>query len=700
MNLKEPQKKNISDFPNKSSDFSKEDYLSLIKALQWHNYKYHIEDNPEIIDSDYDFLMRMLLKIEELNPSWKTSDSPSLKVGFEVRSDFPEFYHAPPMLSLDNAENFSDVIDFNNRVIKLLKQNDIENKEIEYCVEPKFDGLAVNLIYEKGVLVKAGTRGNGSVGEDITHNVRTVKNVPLRLMTITPPDLISVRGECVMPIFEFERLNEELSHEGKKIFANPRNAAAGSLRQHDSKITAKRNLIFLPYSIGEVVESGDSEKIHHYPDKQYLIWENYLPLFGFKIYIKAVKLTLPQIESYYNDMNMKRSSFPFDMDGLVIKVNDILFWKTLGLTSKFPRWAVAFKFPAKTAITQLLEVNFQIGRTGIVTPVANLKPINIGGVLVQRASLHNLDEINRLNIKNKDYVEVIRAGDVIPKVKRVIKEKRMGTETDIFFPQICPLCNEKLIKEEVYIKCINENCGGRMLAFLKYFISKEGLDIEGFGREWIAFFYEQKIVRDAADIFLLKESDINQLSGMGEILPVKIIQAVQKRKKVLFSVFLKSLGIAGVGAHIAEVLAEHFNSLELLKKADEEILTSIDEIGPVTAASLVNFFNNEKNKDFLAKLFKTGFEIIYRDTKNEKEKILSGLTFVFTGSLEKMTRDDAETLVKSCGAKASSSVSSKTNFVVAGEAAGSKLVKAKSLNIKIINEVEFIKFLKEKGIEL
>ncbi|MDH5720035.1 MAG: NAD-dependent DNA ligase LigA [Spirochaetia bacterium] len=692
-----PIKRNPGDFSKNAALYNTTEYYDLISALNWHNYCYYVNDDPEISDSDYDEMMRILKEIEERNPSWILPQSPSHKIGGEVISEFPSFEHDPPMMSLDNAVSFQEVRDFHNRILKALR--DKKPETIYYCAEPKFDGLAVNIIYENGVLKKAGTRGDGKTGEDITHNIRTVQNAPLKLICEHPPEIISIRGECVMSVKRFNELNEALSKENLKTFANPRNAAAGSLRQQDSKITASRKLIFLPYSVGFVKETEVSEKNNKAPTSQSLIWKHYLPSLGFKIHINAEKLSIDEIERHYNYFSLKRPEFDFDMDGLVLKFDDIRLWPMMGMTSKFPRWAIAYKFESKKAVTKLIDIEYQTGRTGVITPVACLQPINIGGVIVQRATLHNKDEMKRLDIHIGDYVETIRAGDVIPKITRVILEKRDASVKEALFPENCPSCGGPLEIQDVAVKCLNENCKGRQKAFIKYFISKDGMNIEGFGEEWAAIFYEKKIIKDIADIFSLKENDINKLDGMGDILPTKIISSINARRKVPFHVFLRSLGIPGVGSHTAEVLAENFSSLEELIMADIEFLQSIHEIGEITAKSVKQFFSNKKNNELFKKLFSSGFEIIYIEKKENEKSILKGLSFVFTGALEKFKREAAEALVKKYGAKASSSVSSKTDIIVAGENAGSKLQKAVELKKTVYTEDEFIEYLKSKEIQ-
>jgi len=675
-------------------DISNKEYLLLIEGLHYFANLYYFKDEPEISDAQYDQLFRLLQITEKKNKAWRVGDSPSLKVGGDIISDFATVKHDPPMQSLDNVDTQDLFLEFCRRVEKNITENlgDEKSNNIIYNCEPKFDGLAVELEYKNGILTCGSTRGNGKEGEDITHNIRTVTNVPLRLTTANPPKLITVRGEVLIAIKDFEETNKRQAESGKKIFANPRNAAAGSLRQKDSSLTAKRSLQFFPYSIGRIENHENGNKSY---DSQSSLLNSYLPAIGFNISGEDVTGDKEKVYEYYSQMILKRSSFDYDIDGMVVKVNDYNLWDILGSTNRAPRWAIAFKFPAQVAITKLESISYQVGRTGIITPVAQLSPINIGGVMVKRASLHNKDEMLRLDIRIGDMVEVIRAGDVIPKVREVLLKQRKGHLKKVRFPTKCPCCKSKLEKEEVFLRCVNKNCSAVMEEKFKFFVSKAGLDIDGLGQEWVVKFYNLGIINNIADLFDLQVKDINELEGMGDILPQKIIDAIEKRRKVSLDVFLRSLGISGVGGHVAEVLANNFYSLNKVIQASQVDLEMVHEIGPTIAQNIYEFFNDEDSITLLKKFASYGVTI-KEVAKSTDEQTLLGLTFVFTGTLVQMTRKEAENKVKAKGAKASSSVSKKTNYVVYGDAAGSKLEKANSLGLETMTEDEFIAFMNNK----
>lgn len=672
----------IMGYPAKPELFTNQDYQKLVEEIQEDARLYYVEDSPRISDAEYDEKFRMLLEVEKLHPDWVLPHSPSQKIGGEVREEFAKVKHDPPMLSLDNAMNVEEFLAFHQRVLKHLG---FPEEKIFYHVEPKFDGIALEIVYEEGRFVLGSTRGDGETGEDITHNVRTLKNLPLQLNLKNPPKKLVLRGEAVMPTFEFERLNEELEKEGKKIFANPRNATAGTLRQQDSRVAALRNIVFFPYQL----VTAEGIKI---PTQQSKLWQEFFPSLGFAMPKYARALTVSEIATYYEEIQKKRSEFPFEIDGLVIKLDELSTWPLLGQTTRSPRYAIALKFPSKAALTRLESVSFQVGRTGIVTPVANLKPIGIGGVIVKRATLHNKDEISRLQVKIGDLVEVQRAGDVIPKISKVITEERNGKEQDIVFPTNCPSCGNKLSQEEVYIRCNNRKCPGRRLAQLQFFVSKQGLNIEGLGSEWIEKFFTLGLIQDEADIFFLTQEKLANLPGMGEILPEKMVRSIESRKKIPLARFLCALGIPNVGEHVAEVLANSFGSLENLLKASELDLQKVREIGPEIAKNVRNFFDNPENQILLNKFKEAGLEILPAENQTEMA-IFQNQTFVFTGSLQHFTREEAEALVKKYGGRASSSVSQKTNFVVVGKEPGSKLQKARELNVTILTEEEFLRML-------
>lgn len=667
-----------------AADFASGDYAQLIDDLYYHNRKYYLEDEPEISDAEYDDKMRLLKAVEELHPDWLRSDSPSLKVGGEVREDFAEVNHDPPMMSLDNAMNIAELRIFHERLVKAGLKDPI------YHVEPKFDGLAIDLVYENGKLSVGSTRGNGEIGEDITHNVRTVSNIPLRLMLENPPKLLTIRGEVIIKLSDFQKLNEKQAKDGKKLFANPRNTAAGALRQQDSAQAKDKMLSFFPYTLAKI----DDSKKRFVKDmrKQDTIWKSVFPALGFKTSTYHLTTDIDGVEKYYEEMIANRVNIEYDLDGLVIKLNDTTEWENFGATTKAPRWAIALKFPARSGVTKLERVVYQVGRTGVITPVAELTPINLGGVMVARASLHNADEIERLDLHEGDYVEVVRSGDVIPKVVGAKSEKRAKKAKQIVFLKKCPSCGKPLEREDVFFRCVNAGCPEMNEAFLQFFVSKNGLDIESLGAEWVAKLYQHKVISDYADLFALKKTDLLEFEGMGEILATKILQSIDSRRRVSFTKLLTAVGIPNVGEHVASILAEHFDSPESLAKATEEELTAIHEIGPGTAASVQQWFAEKANAARLKKLVKNGVEIV-REERKKVSDVFAGKTFVFTGSLTQFTREGAEAEVKARGGRASSSVSKKTDFVVVGADAGSKAQKAKELGVPIISESEFAALL-------
>lgn len=667
-----------------AKNFTPADYAQLIDELYYHNRRYYLEDDPEISDAEYDEAMRLLKEVEALHVDWLRPDSPSLKVGGEVREDFAEVKHDPPMMSLDNAMNVAEFRAFHDRLVKA------GLADPEYHVEPKFDGLAIDLVYENGVLAVGSTRGDGETGEDITHNVRTVANIPLRLALDKPPKRLSIRGEVIIKLADFRKLNEQQANEGKKQFANPRNTAAGALRQQDSAEARNKKLSFFPYTLAH---SPEVQKVFAKEMRsQESIWNKIFPALGFRISDYHRTADIDGVIAYYEEMTAKRSDVEYDLDGLVIKLNDTTEWENFGATTKAPRWAIALKFPARSGITKLERVVYQVGRTGVITPVAELAPINLGGVMVSRASLHNADEIERLDLHEGDYVEVVRSGDVIPKVVGAKAEQRAKKAKKIAFVKKCPSCGKPLVREDVFFRCVNAACPGMNEAYLQFFVSKNGLDIESLGSEWVAKLYENQVIADYADLFALKKDELLQFEGMGEILATKIVQSIESRRRVPFSRLLTAVGIPNVGEHVASILAEHFSDPDSLSRASLEELTQIHEIGPGTAASVQAWFADKSNAGRLKKLQKNGVEVM--QAKRERvSDAFAGKTFVFTGALSQFTRESAEEAVKARGGRAASSVSKKTDYVVVGADAGSKAQKAKQLGVKILSEEEFAQML-------
>ncbi|HQL44289.1 MAG TPA: NAD-dependent DNA ligase LigA [Spirochaetota bacterium] len=656
----------------------KKRYDELIKLINKYNYYYYTLDKPLVDDATYDELMNELLTIEKSYPEIIRDDSPTKKVGAVIQTSFEQVRHDPPMLSLANAMDEGDINDFYERCCKLLGTS-----TIEYCAELKYDGLAVELVYRNGIYVQGSTRGDGEVGEDVTENIATIKRVPTKLPG-NAPDFLSVRGEVIMHHGEFERLNEMRKQNGEQEFANPRNAAAGSLRQLDPNITAQRELDIVLYGIGKMEPTSminTQSQLYDYFKKVGLPAPHY-----YKVGL------LQDVKQFYKYWMENRYTLDFDIDGVVIKVNDITVRNTMGSTSKAPRWAIAWKFPAREAITVLKSVDYQVGRTGLITPVANLEPINIGGVLVKRATLHNFQEVKRLDIKIGDTVKVIRAGDVIPKVVEVIKDKRQDVRA-IAVPETCPACNSKLQHEDIYIRCVNASCPAKEYETLCFFVSKDGMDIEYVGPELLKRLYDQKKIKTIADIYALTREDLLRVERMGEKIADKIIDSINKRREVTLSHFLRALGIRNVGDHLAKVIAKHAGSLQKLMVMSQEELMTIPEVGPGVAQSVYEFFHNEESLTLIRQMFAHGVVVKDEKVQEVSENLFKGKTVVFTGTLQNMTREEAERLIESMGGRASGSVSSKTDFVVAGEEAGSKLDKAKKLHIRILSEDEFMKMI-------
>ncbi len=657
----------------------KKRYDELVALIKKYNYYYYTLDKPLVDDATYDGLMKELISIEEQYPDIVREDSPTKTVGAVIQTSFNQVRHDPPMLSLNNAMDEADMNDFHQRCGKLLG-----NFAIEYCAELKYDGLAVELVYENGLYIQGSTRGDGEVGEDVSENIATIKKVPARLKG-NFPEYISVRGEVIMRHGEFERLNEHRRQNDEPEFANPRNAAAGSLRQLDPAITAERELDIVLYGIGKMEPAGRVQT-------QSQLYElfNELGLPAPHYYMVG---SLHDIKKFYTYWMENRYTLDFDIDGVVVKVNRIDVRDTMGSTSKAPRWAIAWKFPAREAITVLKSVDYQVGRTGLITPVANLEPINIGGVIVKRATLHNFQEVKRLNIKIGDTVKVIRAGDVIPKVVEVLTDKSPNDAKEIVAPTTCPSCHTELMKEDIYIRCINPSCPAKEYETLCFFVSKDGMDIEYVGPELLKRLYEQKKIKTIADIYALTRDDLLQVERMGDKIVDKIIDSINQRREVSLSQFLRALGIRNVGDHIAKVIARHIRSLNKLRELSPQELMQIPEIGPGVAQSVYDFFRDEESLKIIKKMLSNGVVVKEEVVEEAFENPFKGQTVVFTGTLKSMSRQEAESLIESLGGKASSSVSKKTHFVVAGTEAGSKLEKAQTLAVRILSEEEFLKMV-------
>lgn len=653
----------------------------LREEIEYHNYLYYVLDKPEIPDAEYDRLLRELEKLEEQYPELRSPSSPTQRVGAPPLEEFEIVRHTIPMLSLANAFNETEARDFDKRVKKFLGISG----DIEYVSEPKLDGLAVELVYEKGIFVVGSTRGDGINGENVTQNLRTIKTIPLRLIQkeLPPPERLEVRGEVIMQIKKFQELNKKREQMGEPLFANPRNAAAGSVRQLDSRITAERPLEIYCYGIGEV--RGWTFKT------QWEILQTF-PKWGLRVnpHVKKCK-NIEEVLEYYHEMKEKRESLPYEIDGIVIKVNSLELQSRLGEISRSPRWAIAFKFEPKQETTKILDIIVQVGRTGVLTPVAVMEPVKVGGVEVSRATLHNQDEIEKKDVRIGDTVIIQRAGDVIPEVVGVITSKRKGTEKKFKMPSKCPVCGADVVKEEAIHRCIGLDCPAQLKGRIKHFASKRAMDIEGLGTKLIDQLVDKGFVKDIADIYYLKKEDLISLERMADKSAQNIIDAIEASKTKPLSKFLFALGIRHVGETTAEDLARNFPRLDDFFNLSKEDLMKIEGIGPEVATSVYQFFRDKKNKESIDRLKKAGVKIIEPKLK-EKGK-LAGKTFVFTGTLKSYGRDEARNIVESLGGITASSVSKKVDYVVVGEEPGSKLEKARELGIRILTEEEFKKMI-------
>ncbi|WP_428398523.1 NAD-dependent DNA ligase LigA [Marinobacter salarius] len=655
-----------------------------------YNYQYYVLDDPRVPDAEYDRLFRELQDLEAQYPDIVTPDTPTRRVGASVETTFEEVVHRIPMLSLDNAFSDEELRDFDRRVRDRLKTED----DIEYVCEPKLDGLAVSLHYESGVLTRAATRGDGYTGEDITANIRTIPSVPLRLRGNNVPELVEVRGEVYMPREGFETLNKRLADKGEKTFVNPRNAAAGSLRQKKPTVTARRPLELCAYSVA--LEDESRLPATHWEGLQQVgAW-------GFRINPEMRRATgAEDCLQAYNELMDKRASLPYEIDGIVFKVNSLALQRQLGFVSRAPRWAIAQKFPAQEELTVIEDVEFQVGRTGAITPVARLKPVFVGGVTVSNATLHNMDEIRRLDARIGDTVFVRRAGDVIPQVVKVVAERRPDNTREVQLPDACPVCQSDIvqIEGEVVARCSGGLfCPAQRKEAIRHYASRKALDIEGLGDKWIDILVDRELVTTVADLYLLKKADLTGLERMGDKSAGNLIDAIDRSRHPVLWKFLYALGIREVGEATAKALASHFGTLEAIGEADEDALQSVPDVGPIVAGHIHSFFDQTHNQETIQALKDAGVQWQTEEI-TASEKPLKGETWVLTGSLSDMTRDDAKAKLESLGAKVAGSVSGKTSCVVAGEAAGSKLTKAENLGVPVMDESAFVEFLGTHGLE-
>jgi len=663
----------------------------LHKLLHYHNYRYYVLDDPEISDSEYDRLMRELQDIEAQYPEARTPDSPTQRVGAPPLDAFDEVKHLVPMLSLSNAFSDEEVIAFEKRLLDRLNKNrDKPLSTLEFACEPKLDGLAVSLLYENGLLIQAATRGDGETGENITENVRTIRTVPLRLQGDNIPTRLEVRGEVFMPKASFEALNKKARERGEKTFVNPRNAAAGSLRQLDSRITAQRNLAMYCYATG-LVEGADLPDTHQHALQQLARWD--LPICPEIEVVQGAQGCL----QYYKKMGDKREQLSYEIDGVVYKVNELSLQAELGFVSRAPRWALAHKFPAHEEMTLLKGVDFQVGRTGALTPVARLKPVFVGGVTVTNATLHNMHEIERKDIRIGDTVIVRRAGDVIPEVARVVPEKRPPDAKIIELPKKCPVCGSDIEYENDHAvaRCTGGlYCPAQQKEAIKHFASRKAMDIDGLGTKLVDQLYDEGLVKNVADLYSLSVEQLMKLERMGKKSAENLIHALEASKHPTLARFIYALGIREVGETTAKSLANHYRSFEALRHTDAETLQTIDDVGPIVANHIVYFFQQEHNNDVIDALFAAGIEPQIPEEINPEELPLKGHTYVLTGTLQHLKRNEAKAQLEALGAKVSGSVSKHTTAVFAGEKAGSKLTKAEALGVPIKNEEDLLALLK------
>ncbi len=660
----------------------------LTQAINQHNIRYYVDDAPSIPDAEYDRLMRRLIELEQAHPHLSLPDSPSKRVGGVALQKFEQITHLKPMLSLDNAFDAEDFSAFNKRITDKVDT-------VDYVCEPKLDGLAVSITYRHGVLERAATRGDGTVGEDITENVRTIRSIALKLRGEGFPDLVEVRGEVFMPKAAFEALNQRQISKGDKVFVNPRNAAAGSLRQLDSKITASRALGFYAYALGVVEGESQPMQLTHFGQL------TQLKQWGLPV-SQEVKVcdTVDKVFAYYQDIMTRRSQLEYEIDGVVIKVNDINKQQSLGFVAKAPRWAIAYKFPAQEEMTLLEAVDFQVGRTGAVTPVARLKPVFVGGVTVSNATLHNADEIARLGVKIGDTVIIRRAGDVIPQIVAIVSEQRPNDAQDIVFPQHCPVCQSVVerLEGEAVARCSGGLfCEAQRKEAIKHFASRKALNIDGMGDKIVEQLIDKELVKTPADLFSLTASAITMLDRMAMKSATNIVNAIKQAKTTTLARFLYSLGIREVGEATAANLAQHFAEFERIRTASVEQLLEVSDVGEVVAKHISQFFAQPHNIEVIEQLLAAGITWPAIAQADESQLPLKGQTWVLTGTLTQLNRNDAKAQLQALGAKVAGSVSKNTDCVVAGEAAGSKLAKAQELGVKVMDEQGLLALLNQSN---
>ncbi len=657
----------------------KEEIKNLVNLLNKYSYLYYVEDNPEINDTQYDMLYKKLEKLEHQYPELIMKNSPTQRVGDIVLNEFKKVEHTTPMLSLSNTFSYEELLDFDSRIKKALKTND----DIEYICELKIDGLAVSLHYENGELIKAATRGDGTIGEDVTENIKTILTIPRQLNDIVN---IEVRGEVYMPKKSFKIINSEREKNNEPLFANPRNAAAGSIRQLDSKITASRKLSAFIYNIVNSEEDTQQKSLELLNKYGFSINNNY-----------KLCRNINEVSEYIKYWELNKKTLPYEVDGVVIKINNVNFQEQLGFTQKSPKWATSFKFAEEELATKLLNIELSVGRTGIVTPVANLEPVNISGSVVSKASLHNKDIISELDIRIGDTVVVKKAGEIIPKVIKVVTELRTENSEKYIFPENCPSCNSILISEHEnpFTRCINKNCPEQNIKKIIHFASREAMNIDGLGDKLIINLFEKKLISNITDLYSLNKEELINLERMGEKSVNNLLLAITNSKKVSLDKIIYSLGILNVGKKASSILAEYYKNLDKFISATYDELVTLSDFGEITAKSIIEFLSSEENIEIIKKLQEIGIDPIFENIEKE-ENIFSNKIVVLTGKLVKLTRNEAKEYLETCNAKVTNSVTKNTAYLICGEKAGSKLQKAKELGITIINEEQFINIINNK----
>ena len=670
----------------KSDKDLKAKVAALRHDIQEHNYRYYVEDNPLVTDKHYDLLFRELVDLEESNPSIVTSDSPTQRVGNAPSDTFDPVMHSKPMLSLNNAFDEEELISFDKRI-----KSDLGISNVEYSVEPKFDGLAVSLTYKNGLFVLGATRGDGYSGENVTHNIRTIKSIPLKLKTKDLPPHIEIRGEIIMYKDDFKQLNKNQAKDELKVFANPRNAAAGSLRQLDAHVTASRPLRFLAYSIEFI---GSNKKLISHEEGLELLRSLRVPTTSLSSKVNDVE----GLTNYYKKITALRSELPFDIDGVVYKVNSLNYQDELGFVSRAPRWAIAHKFAAEEVESEIMGIDVQVGRTGAITPVARLKPAKVSGATVTNATLHNEDELRRKDVHIGDFVIIRRAGDVVPEVVSVIKSKRPNTASAFRMPTKCPVCKSKLVREEggAVLRCLAGNmCSAQRKQSIMHFVSRKAMDIDGLGEKIINQLIENKLISDVADIYFLEINQLLSLDRFAEKSARNLIDSINKSKQTTLPRFVYALGIRGVGESTARDLAKEFGTIQSLMKQTEDKLADIKDIGPTVSSFTHEFFQLSSNRELIEKLIKGG--VVYPVEAEKKVRLVPEIqakTFVLTGTLATLKRDEAKEMILAHGGKVAGSVSKKTSYLLAGKDAGSKLEAAQSMNIEVIQEQDLINWIK------